>query len=75
MFLKVLVYSIWLMETLHIILVTRDIFAFFITGFGEFTVLLDLHLLPFTIGILGGLSKPIGDLLPVVIYSYIPAGF
>ncbi|KJA18721.1 hypothetical protein HYPSUDRAFT_217977 [Hypholoma sublateritium FD-334 SS-4] len=54
-FLKALVYSIWLIEALHVVLVTRDIFALFIAGFGNFIVLNDLHLLPFTVGILGGL--------------------
>lgn len=72
---KVLVYSIWLIETLHIVLVTRDIFALLITGFGKFDVLNDLHLLPFTIGILGGLSKCIRASSPVIIYSYFLADF
>lgn len=56
MYRKALVYSIWTLETLHLVLVTQDIYRIFINGFGLYTVANDLHLLPLTIGIMGGLS-------------------
>ncbi|KJA18723.1 hypothetical protein HYPSUDRAFT_217979 [Hypholoma sublateritium FD-334 SS-4] len=52
---KALVYSLWALETLHLVLVTQDLYRIFIEGFGIYAVANDLHLLPLTIGIMGGL--------------------
>lgn len=56
---KLLVYSIWILETLHVGLATRDIYDLFINGFGNLEAVDKFHLIPLTIPILGGISEDI----------------
>ena len=59
---KALVCLIWTLETLHLVLVTQDIYRIFINGFGNYMVSDDLHLLPLTVAIMGGLSMGISHI-------------
>ena len=56
---KFLVYFIWILETLHVGLATRDIYDLFINGFGDLGAVDKFHLIPLTIPILGGISRSI----------------
>ncbi|KJA18758.1 hypothetical protein HYPSUDRAFT_916655 [Hypholoma sublateritium FD-334 SS-4] len=63
---KLLVYSIWILETLHVGLATRDIYDLFINGFGSFQAVDKFHLIPLTIPIMGGII----GLICHLIFSY-----
>ena len=60
---KAVVCLIWALETLHLVLVTQDIYRIFVNGFGNYIVADDLHLLPLTVAIMGGLSMSISRIL------------
>ena len=66
---KALVCLIWTLETLHLVLVTQDIYRIFINGFGNYMVSDDLHLLPLTVAIMGGLSMGISHIL-LLLHTY-----
>ena len=66
---KALVCFIWTLETLHLVLVTQDIYRIFINGFGNYIVPDDLHLLPLTVAIMGGLSMSISHIL-LLLHTY-----
>ncbi|KAF8970238.1 hypothetical protein BDZ97DRAFT_1914917 [Flammula alnicola] len=63
---KLLVYGALALETIQLVLVTRDTYQLFALGFGNPFVINKLHLLPLTIPIMGGLV----GLLCHLIFAY-----
>ncbi|KAF9460670.1 hypothetical protein BDZ94DRAFT_1169258, partial [Collybia nuda] len=52
---KLLVYGVFLVETLQAVLVAHDVFASFVDGFDNFQVLTDMHFAWFTMPVLSGI--------------------
>ncbi|KAF9460669.1 hypothetical protein BDZ94DRAFT_1311320 [Collybia nuda] len=52
---KILVYGVFILETLQAVLIAHDVFASFVDGFSDFKVLTDMHLSWFAIPVLSGI--------------------
>ena len=53
---KIVVYGLFALELAQTLMVTRDTYSIFATGFADFAGLDNLHLLPVTLPILGGVG-------------------
>lgn len=56
-FIKAIVYVVFLSEVAQTVIITRDAYAVFVTGFGNMSSLDDVHTHWFTIPISGGIGK------------------
>jgi len=61
-FIKAIVYTVFLSEIVQTVLITRDAYAVFVTGFGNPASLDDVHTHWFTIPISGGIAGFVGQL-------------
>jgi len=54
---KILVYTIFTIEVVQTLFIGRDMFAIFVLGFGDLSVLTQIHFAWLTLPIFGGVGK------------------